>query len=338
MPETYRAVQATAPGKLELTELPLQQPPAGHVRIRVEACGVCHSDKATVDAIFPIEFPRVPGHEVIGRIDAVGEGVERWGVGDRVGVGWLGGRCNNCDHCDRGDFVGCENQPATGVQVDGGYAESMITRATALSKVPDDLDSVDAAPLLCAGLTTFNALRNSPAGPGDLVAISGLGGLGHLAVQYARHMGFRVVAIARGPEKAELATELGAHRYIDSVATDPAEALKELGGATVILGTASATTASSQLLPGLATGGTLVVVGVGFEPFEFSSVDLIFGERNIGGSQTGSAADGDDTLAFSALQGVRARNEVFGLADAAAGYARMDSGDARFRVVLDMSR
>jgi alcohol dehydrogenase, propanol-preferring len=338
MTEHYRAVQATAPGELVLTELPLSDPPPGHVRIRVEACGICHSDGATVDALFPVEFPRVPGHEVVGRIDAVGDGVEGWSAGNRVGVGWLSGQCHHCARCRLGDFVNCENQGVTGLHSDGGYAEVMIARETGLVQIPDELGSVDAAPLLCAGLTTFNALRNSPARPGDLVAISGLGGLGHLAVQYARHMGFRVMAIARGPEKAELAKELGAHHYIDSVATDPAEELLALGGATVVVGTAASSEASARLLPGLTPRGTLVVVGIGFEPLAISGTDLVFPGRHLDGSLTGSSADGEATLDFSALQDVRSHNEVFGLAEAVEAYARMSSGEARFRVVLDMAR
>jgi alcohol dehydrogenase, propanol-preferring len=338
MTDTYRAVQATAPGKLELTELPLVDPPAGHVRVRVEACGICHSDGATVDAVFPVEFPRVPGHEAVGRIDAIGAGVEGREVGDRVGIGWLGGQCNHCARCRRGDFVNCENQPVTGLHVDGGYAESMIVRETGLVRVPDELDSTDAAPLLCAGLTTFNALRDSPARAGDTVGVIGLGGLGHLAVQYARRMGFRVVAIARGPEKRELAERLGAHHYVDSVATDPGEELQKLGGASVVLGTAASNEASAAVVPGLAPHGALVIVGVGFEPLQLDVTDLVFAGRDVAGALTGSAADGEDTLDFSALQGVRSQNEVYGLSEAADAYARMASGEARFRVVLDLSR
>src|SRR5712671_2234256 len=229
---TYRAVQAVSPGKLELTTLPVVEPPAGHVRVRVEACGVCHSDSATVEGVLPIEWPRVPGHEAVGRIDAIGEGVQGWTVGQRVGVGFLGGSCGYCEYCRDGDLVNCKNQSFTGVQQDGGYAESMIAKASGLMSVPDDLSSVDAAPLLCAGLTTFSALRNSSARAGDLVAILGVGGLGHLGVQYARRMGFEVVGIDRGAgDRAELAKKLGAHHYIDSSSTDVAKALQALGGA-----------------------------------------------------------------------------------------------------------
>jgi alcohol dehydrogenase, propanol-preferring len=338
MAEQYRAVQVTEVGKLALTELPLQDPPAGHVRISVEACGICHTDAVTVYSVFPIDYPRVPGHEVIGRIDAVGAGVEGWAAGDRVGVAFLGGQCNHCAHCRRGDFVNCENQPKTGVDVDGGWAESMIARETGLVRIPEELDSVDASPLLCAGLTTFNALRNSKARPGDLVAIGGIGGLGHLGVQYARKMGFRVAAIARGPEKAALAEQLGAHHYIDSVAQDPAAELTALGGAAAILATASSTEATSRLLPGLGANGEMLVVGVGEEPLQVSFIDLLFGERGLGGRLTGSSADAEDTLDFSALQKIGSHNEVFGLAEAQAAFDRMMSGAARFRVVLDMGR
>src|SRR5271163_1101454 len=248
---TYRAVQAVSPGKLELTGKPLLDPPAGHVRIRVEACGVCHSDSATVEGVLPIQWPRVPGHEAVGRIDVIGEGVEGWVVGQRVGVGFLGGSCGHCEYCRDGDLVNCKNQSFTGVQQDGGYAEVMIAKASSLMAVPDELSSVDAAPLLCAGLTTFSALRNSPARAGDLVAVLGIGGLGHLGVQYARRMGFEVVAIARGADKAELAKKLGAHHYIDSATTDPAGALQALGGAKVILITAAGGQMSAVTFKGL---------------------------------------------------------------------------------------
>lgn len=248
---TYRAVQATAPGQLELVELPIQEPPAGHVRIRVEACGVCHSDAATVEGVMPVEYPRVPGHELVGRIEALGEGVSGWELGQRVGVGFLGGHCNVCAFCRRGDFVNCTNQGWTGVHSDGGYAEVMIAKQTALAAIPEDLESVEAAPLLCAGLTTFEGLRDSGVRPGELVAVLGVGGLGHLGIQYARSMGLRVAAIARGEEKRALAEQLGAHHYIDSSATDPAVALQELGGAALVLATAANGDAMSATLGGL---------------------------------------------------------------------------------------
>ncbi|HEY3186384.1 MAG TPA: alcohol dehydrogenase catalytic domain-containing protein [Solirubrobacteraceae bacterium] len=336
--ETYRAVQAVEPGRLALAQLPQRTPGPGHVRVRVEACGVCHSDAVTVEALMPIDFPRVPGHEAVGRIDTVGDGVTGWAVGQRVGVGFLGGQCGHCARCRRGDFVNCLDQPVTGAHVDGGYAEVLIARETGLVAIPDELNSVEAAPLLCAGITTFNALRNSGARAGDLVAVLGIGGLGHLGVQYARRMGFRVVAIARGAEKEPLARELGAHEYIDGVARDPAAELSSLGGAQVILATASSAEAMSALIPGLAPRGELIAVGADAEPIRATTSDLIFGERSVAGRLTGSAADNDDTLAFSVLHGVRARIEVVPLAEAPAAYARMMSNQARFRMVLDTTR
>src|SRR6201997_714030 len=252
---TYRAVHVVSKGKLELAEKPLLDPPGGHVRIRVEACGVCHSDAITVDGLLPIQYPRVPGHEAVGKIDAIGPSVEGWRAGQRVGVGFLGGNCGYCEYCRDGDLVNCTNQAFTGVQHDGGYAEVMIAKASGLISVPDELSSVDAAPLLCAGITTFSALRNSPARAGDLVAIFGVGGLGHLGVQYARHMGFEVVAIARGADKAELAKKLGAHHYIDSASTDTAKELLAKGGAKVILVTASAGKSAAETFKGLRPGG-----------------------------------------------------------------------------------
>src|SRR5277367_1643468 len=267
---TYRAVQAVAPGKLELVQKPLTEPPPGHVRIRVEACGVCHSDSATVEGVLPIQWPRVPGHEAVGRIDAIGEDVQGWTVGQRVGVGFLGGSCGYCEYCRDGDLVNCKNQSYTGVQEDGGYAESMIAKASGLMSVPDDLSSVDAAPLLCAGLTTFSALRNSRARAGDLVAILGVGGLGHLGVQYARHMGFEVVAIDRGADRAELSKKLGAHHYIDTSSTDVAKALEALGGAAVVLATASGGKAVAAALSGLRRGGVVISLGATDQPIELS--------------------------------------------------------------------
>src|SRR5215471_5694574 len=262
---TYRAVQAVSPGRLELTQKTLQAPGPGKVRIRIEACGVCHSDVATVEGVFPIDWPRVPGHEVIGRIDELGSGVQGWAVGQRVGVGFLGGSCGYCALCRSGDLVNCRNQEYTGIHHDGGYAEVMIAKASGLISVPDDLSSVNAAPLLCAGLTTFSALRNAPAKAGDLVAVLGIGGLGHLGVQYARHMGFEVAAIARGGDKVELARKLGAHHYIDNAATDPAEVLQTLGGAKVILITASGGKTVAETFKGLRPGGVSIVLGVGPE-------------------------------------------------------------------------
>ena len=334
---TYRAVQAVRPGRLELTQKTLQAPGPGKVRIRIEACGVCHSDAATVEGVFAIDWPRVPGHEVIGRIDELGAGVRGWTVGQRVGIGFLGGSCGYCIFCRDGDPVNCQNQEYTGINCDGGYAEVMIAKASGLVSVPDELSSVDAAPLLCAGLTTFSALRNSPAKAGDLVAVVGIGGLGHLAVQYARHMGFEVAAIERGRDTAELARKLGAHHYIDSVASDPAQALQTLGGAKMILVTASGGNATSTTFRGLRAGGVSIVLGVGAEPIEVADSDLIFGGRTLAGALTGSPATGDTTLRFSALSGVSAMIEKVPLEDAAIAYERMMTGKARFRIVLTMS-
>src|ERR1700758_5531668 len=333
---TYRAVQGVSRGHLELTEKTLQAPGPGKVRLRVEACGVCHSDSGTVEALFPIEWPRVPGHELVGRIDALGSGVQGWVVGQRVGVGFLGGSCGYCEFCRSGDFVNCRNQEYTGIHHDGGYAEVMIAKASGLVSIPDDLSSVDAAPLLCAGLTTFSALRNAPAKAGDLVAVLGIGGLGHLAVQYARHMGFEVAAIARHADKAELAKKLGAHHYVDSAATDPAAALQALGGAKVILITASGGKTVAATFKGLRPGGVSINVGFGPEPIEITSQDLIFGERKVTGSLTGNPATSDATLRFSALTGVSAMIETVPLQAAAAAYAKMMAGKARFRIVLVM--
>src|SRR6201993_3738078 len=331
---SYRAVQASKPGRLEVVERELTAPPPGKVRIRVEACGVCHSDAGTVEGSFPISWPRVPGHELVGRIDALGSGVQGWAVGQRVGVGFLGGSCGYCDFCRNGDLVNCRNQEYTGIHSDGGYAEAMIAKAAGLVRIPDDLSSADAAPLLCAGLTTFNALRNAPAKAGDLVAVLGIGGLGHLAVQYARHMGFEVAAISRGADTAELAKKLGAHHYIDSAVTDPAAALQALGGAKVIVITASGGKTVAETFKGLRPGGVSIDLGVGPEPSEVTSTDLIFGERKVAGSLTGTPATADATLRFSALGGVSAMIETVPLDQAAVAYAKMMAGQARFRIVL----
>src|SRR5262252_2502399 len=331
---TYKAIQVTKPGEFETVMKPLVDPGPGQVRIRVEACGVCHSDSGTVEGSFPIDWPRVPGHEVVGRVDAVGAGVQGWAVGQRVGVGFLGGSCGYCDLCRDGDLVNCRNQEFTGIHHDGGYAEVMIAKASGLMSIPNELSSAAAAPLLCAGLTTFNALRNAPAKAGDLVAVLGIGGLGHLGVQYARHMGFEVVAIARGTDTAELAKKLGAHHYIDSAATDPAAALQALGGAKVILVTASGGKTIAETFKGLRPGGVSIDLGAGPEPIEVASVDLIFGERKVAGSLTGNPATADATLRFSALGGVSAMIETAPLEEAPAAYAKMMAGKARFRMVL----
>jgi D-arabinose 1-dehydrogenase-like Zn-dependent alcohol dehydrogenase len=339
MKHTYRAVQVSKPGTLDVVERELQTPPPGQVRIRVEACGVCHSDALTVEGLAPgIRYPRVPGHEVVGKIDALGEGVSDWKVGQRVGVGFLGGHCGHCKPCRRGDFVNCENQPISGVASDGGYAEVMIADAHALAAVPDALAPADAAPLLCAGVTTYNALRNSPARPGDLVAVQGIGGLGHLAVQFANRMGFRVAAVARGAEKEQLAKQLGAHHYIDSQGEDPAAALQALGGAAAIVTTVTSGKAISSLIGGLRARGRMIVVGAAMDPIEVPSLQLLFGTRGIEGSLTGSPLDSEETLAFSVLQGVRPKIETLPLEAAADAYAKMMRNEARFRMILVMGQ
>jgi propanol-preferring alcohol dehydrogenase len=298
---------------------------------------VCHSDVLAVEGMRPDPSqPVVPGHEVVGVIDAVGEGVTGWKVGDRVGVGYLGGHCGVCAWCRHGDFVNCENQPWTGTTVDGGYAEVMYARASGLVRIPDGLTSVDASPLLCAGITTYNALRKLNAGPDALVAIQGIGGLGHLGLQYANKLGYRVAAIARGTDKAALAEKLGAHHYIDSAAIDPAKALQELGGAAAIVATAASGASMSPLLAGLAPRGQLIVVGAADDPIEVNTADLIFGGRSIIGSLTGTPIENEANLEFSATRGVAPMTEVMPFEDAPAAYARMMSGEARFRVVLDV--
>jgi propanol-preferring alcohol dehydrogenase len=334
MGSTYKAVEVSAPNVFHVVQRAISEPGAGQVRIRVEACGVCHSDAGTVEGLFPIDWPRVPGHEAVGRIDALGSGVQGWAVGQRVGVGFLGGSCGYCEFCRNGDLVNCRNQEYTGIHHDGGYAEVMLAKASGLVSIPDGISSADAAPLLCAGLTTFNALRNAPAKAGELVAVLGIGGLGHLGVQYARRMGFEVAAIGRGIESAELAKKLGAHHYIDSAADDPAAALQALGGAKVILITASGGSTVATTFKGLRPGGVTVDVGVGPESIEITGMDLIFGERKVAGSLTGNPATGDATLRFSALSGVSAMIETVPLDQAAAAYAKMMAGQARFRMVL----
>ena len=339
MKRTYRAVQVTKPGSLEVVEREVTTPGPGQVRIRVEACGVCHSDVLTVEGADPnIRYPRVPGHEVIGKIDALGEGVSLWKVGQRVGVGFLAGYCGHCTPCREGDFVNCQNQPVSGVASDGGYAEVIIANAHALAAVPDTLAPAEAAPLLCAGLTTYNAIRNAPARTGDLVAIQGIGGLGHLGVQFANRMGFRVAALGTGADKEELARSLGAHHYIDTKREDPATALQALGGAKLILATAPSGKAMSRLIGGLRARGRMVVVGVGMDPIEVNPAELVFGTRSLEGALTGSPIDAEETLAFSLLAGVRPRIETMPLEAAAEAYGKMMRGEARFRMVLVMGR
>jgi D-arabinose 1-dehydrogenase-like Zn-dependent alcohol dehydrogenase len=333
-----RVVQIAAPGApLELVEREVPNPGNGEVRIRVEACGVCHSDSFTKEGSFPgIRYPIVPGHEVAGRIDAVGPGAEPWRPGQRVGVGWYGGHCGRCDRCRRGDFITCRQGRIPGITFDGGYADYMIAPTQALARIPDELAAEAAAPLLCAGITTFNALRHSGARAGDLVAVLGIGGLGHLALQFSARMGFDTVAIARGKDKEELARTLGAKRYLDSQADDVAAELAARGGARVILATVASAKAMTAVIDGLAVDGKLLVIGVAAEPIEVSPLQLIGRRASIQGWPSGVAADSEDTLAFSALGEVRPMVETFPLEQAAAAYDRMMSGAARFRVVLTM--
>ena len=330
-----RAVQVEKPGSgLELVERPMPEPGPSQVRIKVEACGICHSNSFTVLGLVPINYPRVPGHEIAGRIDAVGPGVTAWTKGQRVGVGWHGGHCGVCENCRRGDFIACIKGQIPGITYDGGYQDYMIAPQEALAAIPDDLDAVEAAPLLCAGITTYNSLRHSGAKPGDLVAVHGIGGLGHLGVQFAAKMGFRTVAIARGKDKANLALGLGAQRYIDSEAEDAAKVLAEMGGAKVILTTVIDAKAMSALIEGLGIDGKLLVVGASIEPIQVTPLQLIGKRRSVAGWPSGVAADSEDTMRFSTLTGVRPMIETYKLAQAAEAYERMMSGKARFRVVI----
>jgi D-arabinose 1-dehydrogenase-like Zn-dependent alcohol dehydrogenase len=331
-----RAVQVSQPkGPLELVERDIPEPDPDTVRIKVQACGICHSDSYTKDGLVPgIQYPRVPGHEVIGLLDAVGANVAGWTAGQRVGVGWHGGNCGYCEACRRGDAFACETEAlVTGVTSDGGYADYMIAPATALARVPDELSAIEAAPLMCAGITTFNALRNSGARPGETVAVLGLGGLGHLGVQFAAKLGFKTVAIARGQDKVPLARRLGAHHYIDNAAEDAAAALQKLGGAKAVLATVTSAEAMNSVQGGLAVNGTLLVIGA-VDSLAVDALNLLRGRRSIKGWYSGTSIDSQETLAFSALTGVRSMNEIFPLERAAEGYERMISGAARFRVVL----
>ena len=334
---TMRVVQVPrAGGPFESVERPIPVPGAGFVRIKVEACGICHSDLFTKDGMWPgIQFPRVPGHEIAGVIDAVGDNVPSWKIGQRIGVGWHGGHCGHCPSCRRGDFVTCQVAPQIpGITYDGGYAEYAIAPAEALALIPEGLKAVEAGPLMCAGITTFNSLRHSGARSGDTVAILGVGGLGHLAVQFANKMGFMTVAIARGKDKKSLAEKLGAAHYIDSEATDPAAELAKLGGAKVILATATSGKAMNAVIAGLGIDGKLIVLGAAMDKIEVDPLLLIGGRRAIAGWPSGTSIDSQDTLAFAALTGVRPMTEVFPLERAAEAYERMMSGKARFRVVL----
>jgi D-arabinose 1-dehydrogenase-like Zn-dependent alcohol dehydrogenase len=335
---TMKAAQIAKPGAgFQMVEREIPEPAAGHVRIKVQACGVCHSDVLTVEGAWPgIEYPRVPGHEVAGIIDQVGAGVSAWKKGQRVGVGWHGGQDNTCRECRRGDFRNCRNLKITGISYDGGYQQYMVAPIEALVAIPDSLKDAEAAPLLCAGITTYNALRHSGALPGDLVAVQGIGGLGHLGIQFANKFGYKVVAIGRGSEDATLAKKLGANVYIDSKSTNAAEALQKLGGARVIVATAPSSKAMSELVDGLGPNGELMVIGAAFEPIEVTPVQLINGSRTIQGWAAGTPADSEDTLNFAELSGVRPMIETYPLEKAAEAYARMLSGKAQFRVVLTM--
>jgi len=333
-----RVAQISRPGgDFEMVEREIPEPGPGHVRIKVQACGVCHSDVLTKEGLWPgIQYPRVPGHEVAGIIDEVGDGVSAWKKGQRVGVGWHGGQDNTCRECRRGDFRNCRNLKICGISYDGGYQEYMVAPTEALAAIPETLSDAEAAPLLCAGTTTYNALRHSGAMPGDLVAALGIGGLGHLGIQFADKFGYKVAAIGRGPENAVLAKKLGANVYIDSKATNPAEALQKLGGAQVILATAPSSKAMSELIDGLGPNGKLLVVGATFDPIEVTPIQLISGSRAVQGWWSGIPTDSEDTLRFAELTGVRPMIETYPLERAAEAYARMMSGKAEFRVVLTM--
>jgi D-arabinose 1-dehydrogenase-like Zn-dependent alcohol dehydrogenase len=334
-----KVVQVSKPGgDFEIVERPVPEPGRTQVRIKVEACGICHSDVLTKEGLFPgLQYPRVPGHEIAGRIDAIGADVTQWKHGQRVGVGWHGGHCFVCDPCRRGDFIVCQNEKITGISFDGGYGEYMIAPAEAVAAIPDDLPAEQAAPLLCAGITVFNALRNVGARAGDTVAVQGIGGLGHLGIQYARQMGFRTIAIGRGRDKEALAKRLGAHDYIDNSSIAPAEALKKLGGAKVILATAPDSKAMTEMVDGLAPSGKLLIVGAGPDPLAITPIQLILARREVRGWPSGTAKDSEDTLQFSMLTGVRPMIEKFPLEKVAEGFEQMMSGKARFRAVLTMN-
>jgi D-arabinose 1-dehydrogenase-like Zn-dependent alcohol dehydrogenase len=333
-----KVAQIPTPGAdFQIVDREIPKPAAGQVRIKVNACGVCHSDVFTKDGAWPgIQYPRIPGHEVVGIVDEVGAGVSEWKMGQRVGVGWHGGQDGTCPSCRRGDFRNCRNLKIPGISYDGGYEEYMLAPVEALAAIPETLSDVEAAPLLCAGITTFNALRHSGAFPGDLVAVQGIGGLGHLGIQFASKLGYKVAAIGRGSENVTLAKKLGASVYIDSKSTNAAEALQKLGGAQVILTTAPNAKAMSEVIDGLGPNGKLMVIGVTTDPIEVTPVQLITGSRTIQGWASGTPADSEDTLRFAELTGVRPMIETYPLERAAEAYARMLSGKAQFRVVLTM--
>ena len=334
-----RAVQVVrAGGPLEIVEREVPEPARGEVRVRIEACGVCHSDSLTVEGQWSgLTFPRIPGHEIAGVIEAIGADVVEWRVGQRVGVGWFGGNCGHCEPCRRGWLIDCRHLRIPGISYDGGYAEAAVAPASALAAIPDELGDAEAAPLLCAGVTTFNALRRSGAMPGNVVAILGIGGLGHLGVQFANKLGFRTVAIARGGDKKALARKLGAHHFIDNATEDVAAALNHLGGARAVLATVTSAKAMTPVIDGLAVRGRLIVIGVDPEPIEVTPPQLISASRRIVGHAAGAPIDSQDTLAFSALSGVRPMIETLPLARAPEAYARMMRGNARFRMVLTMA-
>jgi D-arabinose 1-dehydrogenase-like Zn-dependent alcohol dehydrogenase len=334
-----KAVQVSKPcGKFELVERNIPEPARNQIRIKVEACGICYSDSLVKEGHWPgLQYPRVPGHEIAGRIDAVGADVTNWKPGQRVGVGWHGGHDFTCNACRRGDFINCQNEKITAISHDGGYQEYIVTPAEAVAAIPDDLPAAEAAPLLCAGITVFNALRNSGARAGDLVAVQGIGGLGHLGIQYARQMGFRTFAIGRGKDKEALARKLGAAHYVDTGTGDPVAELQKFGGARVILATAPDSKSMSALVNGLSSNGEFVVVGAGAAPITVTPLQVIAGRKAIRGWASGTAADSEDTMQFSAFSGVRPMIEKFPLEKAAEAYEQMISGRARFRVVLTMS-
>jgi len=335
MKGTYKAVEVSEPGVMRVVERPMPEPGPGQVRIRVEACGICHTDAATISGTYPgLTLPRVPGHEVVGRIEALGSGVSRWKIGQRVGVGLIAGEDGVCEPCRRGDTVNCQNPVVLGVTVDGGYAEVMIAEARAIASIPDELSSAEAAPLLCAGITTYNALRNAGLRGGDLVAVQGIGGLGHLGVQFALRLGFHTVAIGRGSDKEKLAKDLGAHVYIDTALDDATAVLQRMGGARAILATAPSGDSMGPLVSALAVRGKLIVVGVPQDQIQLSAFPLVFGGRSVYGSLTGTAIEQEDTLAFSVLENIRPMIETAPLEQAADAYARMMHGKARFRMVL----
>ena len=337
MPKMKAVQVPKAGGDLQVVEREIPEPGPAQVRIRVQACGVCHSDVVTKEGMFPgISYPRVPGHEVAGTIDQLGAGVTAWSKGDRVGVGWHGGQDGTCLACRRGDFVNCANVLVCGVSYDGGYQEFMIAPIEALARMPESLDAAEAAPLMCAGITTFNSLRHSGAFPGDLVAVQGVGGLGHLGIQFAKKFGYRVAAVGRGTANAVIAKKLGADIYIDSTASDAAKELQKLGGARVILATAPSGKAMSSLVGGLGGNGTFVVVGASPDPIEVSTTLLILGKRSIKGWSAGTPTDSEDTLRFAEAAGIRPMIEKYPLEKAAEAYARMMSGKAQYRVVLTM--